>query len=189
MKRTRLRLAIGMAAAAAVILPAGLAWACVAPVSMTIQGSNSVQPGGTVTVLLREYAQGAPIEVRLGSPTGRLLGTHPPPTTTMTSEHMLEVPIPADLPFGTHLLVSVQNYHHMNSGNIGRATVYVGTLPPPAPGPEPRPALLEVGSGPSALSLVLIGLGVAGALLLVAGAWSMAAGGRDPKPEAQAVKK
>lgn len=188
MKRTRLRATVGAAVFAAVLMPVGLAWACVAPVSMTIRGSNSVQPGGTVTVLLREYAQGAPIDVHLGSPTGRLLASHPPPTTTMTSEHTLEVPIPADLPFGTHLLVSVQNYHHMNSGNIGRATVYVGTLPPPPPGPEPRPAVLEVGSGPSALSLVLIGLGVAAALLVVAGAWSMAASGRDPEPEAQTAK-
>lgn len=175
-------------AAAAVLVPAGLAWACVAPVSMTILGNRSVQPGGTVTVLLREYAQGAPIEVRLHSPTGPVLGVQPPPTTTMTSEHRLDVTLPADLPYGTHLLVSTQNYHHMNSGNIGRATVYVGTQPPAPTGPEPRPDLLEVGSGPSAVTLALIALGVAGGLLVLAAVWSLAAGGHRPEPASPAVK-
>jgi hypothetical protein len=186
---TRWRMAVGAAAVAAVLVPAAMSWACVAPVSMTIEGNASVQPGGKVTVLLREYAQGAPIEVRLHSPTGPVLGVHPPPTTTMTSEHKLEVTIPPDLPYGTHLLVSTQNYHHMNSGNIGRATVYVGTLPPAPAGPEPRPALLEVGSGPSAVTLTLIALGVAGGLLLLAAVWSMVGSGRRTEPEPQPVKK
>jgi hypothetical protein len=189
LKLTRTRAVIGMVAAAAIAVPASFAWACVAPVSMTIVGNPSVQPGGTVTVLLREYAQGAPIEVRLNSPTGQLLATHPAPTTTMTSSHTLEVPIPETLQLGTHLLVSVQNYHHMNSGNIGRATIYVGTQPPLPTGPEARPTSLEVGSGPSAATLILVGLGVAGAMLLLAGVYTVIAGGKGPEPKAEPVKK
>ena len=189
MRLTRRRALLGMIAAAAIVVPGSLAWACVAPVSMTIEGSPSVQPGGTVTVLLREYAQGAPIEVRLNSPTGPLLATHPPPTTTMTSSHTLEVPIPADLQYGTHFLVSVQNYHHMNSGNIGRATIYVGTQPPLPTGPEVRPTTLDVGSGPSAGTLLVVGLGVAAAMLLLAGIYSLVAGGKPAAPKAEPVKK
>jgi hypothetical protein len=187
MKLTRLRLVLGMVAATAVVVPAGLAWACVAPVSLTV-ANPSVQPGGTVTVLFREFAQGAPIEVHLDAPTGPLLGTAPAPTSTMTSSSTLDVTIPANTTFGTHFLVSVQNYHNMNSGNIARATIYVGTLPPPTVAPAARPAHAEVGSGPSGASLFLIGLGVAGALLLVAAVWSLAAGGGRSQPEAQTAK-
>jgi hypothetical protein len=187
-RRAPWRLAFGMVAAMAVIVPTGLAWACVAPVSMTI-ANPSVQPGGTVNVSFKEFAQGAPIEVHLDSPTGPLLATQPAPITTMTSSHNLDVTIPPNVSFGTHFLVSVQNYHNMNSGNIARATLYVGSLPPVTAPPAARPATALVGSGPSAGSLFLIGLGVAGALLLVAAAWSLAAGRAPSAPEAQPVKK
>ncbi|MEN3314812.1 MAG: hypothetical protein V7605_1046 [Acidimicrobiaceae bacterium] len=188
MTRTRCRIAVGLVAAAAFVVPAGLAWACVAPVSLTV-ANPSVQPGGTVNVLFREFAQGAPIEVHLDSPTGPLLATQAAPTTTMTSSSNLDVTIPANTPFGTHVLVSVQNYHNMNSGNIARATIYVGTLPPPTVAPVARPAHAEVGSGPSGSTLLLIGLGVGGALLLVAAMWSLAAGGGRPQPDAQTATK
>jgi hypothetical protein len=179
-----------MLAAATVIVPAGLAWACVAPVSMTVS-NPSVQPGATVNVSFKEFAQGAPIEVHLDSPTGPLLGTQIAPTTTMTSSSNLDVTIPANTTFGTHFLVSVQNYHNMNSGNIARATIYVGTLPPVTAAPATRPAHAEVGTGPSGVSLFLIGLGVAAGLLLVATVWSLAVGngsGRS-QPEAQTTTK
>lgn len=63
-----------MLAAAAAIVPASLAGACVAPVSLTV-ANPSVQPSGTVNVSFKEFAQGAPIEVHLDSPTGPLLAT------------------------------------------------------------------------------------------------------------------
>ena len=188
MTRSRWRVAFGVLAGAALLVPAGLAWACVAPVSLTV-ANPAVQPGGTVSVSFKEFAQGAPIEVHLDSPTGLLLATQPAPITTMTSSHVLDVTIPANTPFGTHLLVSVQNYHNMNSGNIGRATIYVGTLPPPTIAPAARPGTALVGSGPSAGTLVLIGLGVAGGLLLVAGLWSLAVSrGGSPEPASSTVK-
>jgi hypothetical protein len=85
--------------------------------------------------------------------------------------------------------VSVQNYHNMNSGNIGRATIYVGGLPPVSVAPEARPAHALVGKGPSAGTLVLISLGVAGALLLVAAVWSLAVGGGRSQSAPEAAKK
>jgi hypothetical protein len=186
MKRSRWRWAVGMVAAVAVVVPAGLAWACVAVVSLTANNA-SVQPGGTVNISLREFAQGAPIEIHLDSATGPLLTTAPPPSTTMTSQSTWDVPIPANLAYGTHFLFAVQNYHNMNAGTPARATIYVGTLPPGEVAPAARPAALDVGSGPSGLSLVLIGLGVAAAGLLVAALWNLLAS-RRPAPGAEAVK-
>lgn len=58
MNRSRLRWVGGTVSALAVIVPAGIAWACVAFMSLTTV-SNTVQPGGTVTVVGREFAQGA----------------------------------------------------------------------------------------------------------------------------------
>ncbi|HEX3622840.1 MAG TPA: hypothetical protein VHT97_11035 [Acidimicrobiales bacterium] len=188
MIRTRRRFALGVLAAAAIVVPAGLAWACVAPVSLTVN-NPTVQPGGTVTVLFREFAQGAPIEVHLDSPTGPLLGTAAAPTTTMTSSSTLDVTIPSNTTFGTHVLVSVQNYHNMNSGNIARATIYVGTLPPPTVAPAARLTHAEVSSGPSGASLALIGLGVGAGLLLLAAVWSLAAGGGRSETGAPAATK
>lgn len=74
MTRPCRRLAIGIVAAVAVVVPAGLAWACVAPVSLTTV-NNTVQPGGTIRIVGRETAPGAPVEIHLDSVTGPLLAT------------------------------------------------------------------------------------------------------------------
>lgn len=186
MIRSPRRWAVGMGAALAVLVPAGLAWACVAVMSLTTV-SSTVQPGGTVTVIGREFAAGAPVEIHLDSPTGALLTTAPAPTTTMTSKFMWDVPIPANIPYGQHLLVAVQNYHNMNAA-VPRSVIYVGTLPPAATPAAARPASLDVGSGPSSVSLVLLGLGVAALGLLVAGGWNLAAGNRRSEGAAETVK-
>jgi hypothetical protein len=107
----------------------------------------------------------------------------------MTSSHNLDVTIPRNTTYGTHFLVPVQNCHNMNSGNIARATIYVGALPPVTVPPAPRPAHALVGKGPSAGTLVLISLGVAAALLLVAAVWSLAAGSGRTQAAPEAAKK
>ena len=188
MIQARLRFAVGGLIALAVIVPSGLAWACVAPVSLTTL-SNQVQPGGTVKVVGREMAPGAPVQIRLDSINGPVLastdGTQP---GGMSARWDLDVPIPADIRPGPHVLYAVQNYRNMNSV-IPRATIYVSTAPPPAPAPPPRPAAVETGSGPSAVSLILIGLAVAAAALLVVGGFSVLAGSnRGPKPQPEATK-
>jgi len=181
MNRARWRWA-GMVAAVGVVVPAGLAWACVAVMSLTTV-SPTVQPGGTVTVIGREFAQGAPVEIHLDSPTGPLLTTAPPPTTTMTSKFNWDVPIPANTPYGQHVLFAVQNYHNMNA-SVPRATIYVGVQPPAGANLAARPASLSVSSGPSGASLMLLGLGVAAAGLIVAGLWNLAVSGRrSDEPE------
>jgi hypothetical protein len=187
MNRLRWRWILGAVATVAVIVPAGLAWACVGLVSFTVN-SSSVQPGGTVTVAGREFAQGAPVEIHLDSPTGRLLTTAPPPNTTMTSQWTWDVLIPADVPKGQHVLVATQDYHNMNAGVPARATIYVGTAAVAPAEPAARPTKVSVGTGPSAASLVLIGLGVAAGGLLLAGLLTLAASRRPPQGQAAPVK-
>lgn len=186
MVRSRRRLAVGAAAALAVVVPASLAWACVAPVSLTTV-SPTVQPGGTIRVIGREMAPGAPVEIRLNAIDGRLLTTVTGQPGGMSSRWEADVPIPADVPYGKHFLYGVQNYRNMNSV-VPKAAIYVGTTPDPAFTPEARAGSLDVGSGPSAASLVLLGLSAAGAGLLVVGGLSALAGSRPAKPQAEPVK-
>ncbi len=189
MNGSKRRVVVGMVAAVAVLVPAGLASACVALISL-ITENNRVQPGGTVTVIGREFAQGAPVDIHLDSPTGPVLATAPPPDTTMTSQWRLDVPIPADIRPGPHVLVATQNYHNMNGGSSARVQIHVGTSAPvigPSQGAA-RPAQRLTDSGPSATSLILVGLGAAAAGLLLAGLWYVAASRRPPQPTTEAVK-
>jgi len=182
----RSRLAFGVAATLAALVPASLVWACVAPVSLTTV-SSTVQPGGTLRIIGREMAPGAPVEIRLNNVTGPLLTTVTGQAGGMNAKWEHDVPIPADIPYGKHVLYGVQNYRNMNAV-IPKTTFYVGTLPDAAPEPEIRAGALDVGSGPSGLSLVLLGLAAAaGGLLLVGGLTALAGSKRD-EPQAQPVK-
>lgn len=162
----RLAVSTALAIAVVVVIAARAVWACVAVFSFTTL-SSSVQPGGTVTVVGRGFAQGAPVDIHLDSPTGPILATAPPPNTTMTSQFVLAVTIPEDTRIGPHILVADQKYHDMNAGGPTRAIIHVGTSPPVAPPPEAeRPAAVAFGEGRSVLFLVAIALGTAIASVL-----------------------
>ena len=184
MSSIRRRVAGGAVAATAIIMSVGVAWACVAPMSLTTS-NPVVQPGGTVHIIGRETAPGAPIEIHMDAVDGPLLTTVTGQVGGMTAKWEWDVPIPANTQYGTHVLYAVQKYRNMNS-TIPRATIYVGV---PAPAPfqvEPRPATFDKGTGPSVGSLVFIGLGVAAAGLLIVGGLSVLASGKrnpaDPAP-------
>ncbi len=174
---------LGAVAAVACIVPAGLAWGCVGLMSLTTNAST-VQPGGTVTVFGKEFAQGAPIEIHLDSRTGPVLATVPPPTDTMTSQWNVVVTIPPGTPAGDHVLVATQAYHYMNAGVPARAAIHVGAGTPPSVPVPNRPARITADSGPSAVSLILIGLAVAAVGLGVAALWSRMASGSGRGPAA-----
>lgn len=170
-------------AAVAVLVPAAVAWSCVALVAFKVVGSSTVEPGGTVQVFGGEFARGQEVQIRLDSPSGPVLTTHPNPLpSTMTSQFTIDVPIPADVTPGPHLLVATQDHYDMNVGIPARAAIYVGTSAPAAPTPEERATALSVEDGGTSVGpLILIGLGVAaGGLLLAAGASMIAA--RRPAP-------
>ena len=178
MRFSRWRYSVGVLVVGAGLVPAALAWACVGLISLTT-GSSTVQAGGKVTVIGREFAEGVPVEIHLDNPTGRLLVTVPPPTDTMTSKFSVDVTIPSDVPPGQHVLVATQQAHYMNSGSPARATISVGTASTAAPAaPQARAADLTRDKSPSAMALVLIGLGAALIALLVAGLITFAASRR-----------
>ncbi len=182
MHQSRWRWVVGMVTAVAVVIPAGLAWGCVALVAFRTTGSGVVQPGGTVEVFGGEFARGKPVDIRLDSPAGPILYTHPSPQpSTMTSQFTVQVPIPPDISPGTHFLVATQQHYDMNVGIPARAAIHVNSLPPVAPAPTERAAALSVRDGPGAARYVLIGLGVAAAGLLLAAVASMIAA-RRPSP-------
>jgi hypothetical protein len=147
-----------------------------------------VQPGGTVRVIGRETGPGAPIEIHLDSATGPLLTTVTGQPGGMTSRWEWDVPIPANIQYGQHVLYAVENYRNMNA-TIPKAVIYVGVEPAPEPAPDPRANSLDVGSGPSGLSLALLALGVAAVGLLVVGGLTALAGSKGrSKPQAAPVK-
>jgi hypothetical protein len=177
MRSVRHRLVLGAATAAAALVPAAIAWACVGVVSLT-SSSATVQPGGKVTVTGREFAQSVPIQIHLDTPTGPLLATVPGPNDTMTSKFTVDVTVPANIPTGQHFFVATQDQHDMNSGTPARSVFYVGTSPPASVAPPARPAALAARSGPSAAGLVAVAVVVAAVALVVAGALSLASGRR-----------
>jgi hypothetical protein len=186
-RSVRRRLAFGIVAAFAALVPASLAWACVAPVAL-LTANPQVQPGGIVHIIGRETAPGAPIEIHLNSVDGPLLLTVTGQVGGMTAKWEADVTIPANTPFGKHYLYAVQNYRNMNSV-VPKAVIYVGTVPDPEPLPQVRPTSMDVGSGPSGASLALLGFGAAAAGLLIVGLWTLIAGsGGGPKPTAERVK-
>ena len=178
---SRKKLTLGMALALALVVPAGLAWGCVALVGFRTTGNGVVQPGGTVEVFGGEFASRKPVHIRLDSPDGPILYTHADPQpSTMTSQFTVQVPIPQDVSPGPHVLVATQEHYDMNVGIPARAAIYVNASPP-ASVPVERPTALSESSGPSAGSYLLIALGVAaGGLLLAAGASLLASRRRSP---------
>lgn len=181
MTRTLRRWCVLTVAATALLVPAGVAWACVAVMSLTTDAST-VQPGATLTVFGKGFAQDEPVEIHLGSETGPLLATVPPPESTMTSQFEVAVTIPADLEAGEHLIVAAQDYHHMNAGAPARAAIFVGTDAPAPPAAEARPAAVVMGSSTNLATLVLVGVAVAGAALLLAGLLNRRSAGQGPQP-------
>jgi hypothetical protein len=183
------RLALGMSVAMAIVIPAGLAWGCVALVAFRVNGPGVVQPGGTVEVFGGEFASGEPVHIRLDAPDGPILYTHPDPQpSTMTSQFTVQVPIPANTPPGPHVLVATQDHYDMNVGIPARAAIHVNASPPAAPAPAERAAALSESDGPSAARYVLIALGVAAAGLFLAAVASMIAARRPAPGQPERIK-
>lgn len=177
-----------VAGAVAVLIPAGLAWSCVALVAFRVNGTGTVAPGGTVEVFVGEFASDIPVEIRLDSPDGPVLLTTPPPTSTMTGQFTGQVPIPADVSPGPHVLVATQQHYDMNVGNTARAMIYVNSSAPAEPTPQERATSLVVEDESSAASYILIGLGVAAAGLLLAAVASMIVSRRPSSGQPEGVK-
>lgn len=169
MRYSARRWIVALCAAVAAVVPAALAWACVGVASIVVEGASSVEPGSTIEVRARSFARGVPVEVRLDSLDGPVLATSDVTGSTMTSNFLIEIPLPSDLSDGEHVLLASQDHHDMNVGQPARAAIYVDAAPPAPPAPVERPQGMVANAGPSALILGLVVAGVAVAGLALAG--------------------
>ena len=158
---------------------------------------DQMRPGDTVSVFgPRGYGRTNPVQIRLDSETGPVLGSFQPDQQRFAQWGPGTVTIPADTPPGRHMLVATQELPDADSGIRGipaRAVIEVlgpGGLPargaPLAAPTEARTTGVEVreGDGVPVGPVVLVGLGVAGIAMLAAGAASLLAGRRAPGAEA-----
>ncbi len=185
-------------AAALVLVSATAAWAPhVAQLQVT---PAQAQPGQEVSVYgPRGYGPTNPVEVRWGSPTGPVLGTFQPNTESYAQWGPGTVTIPADAKPGIHTLWATQKLEESEKLIRGMPTkTLVTVLNPDGSSPvlgqdltpqlEQRPTeLIEdkpVGTG----ALVLVGLGVAGIAMFIAGADALMSSRRRPAGTAETVR-
>lgn len=182
MRRSFRRWMVGFAAAGVgLLLPAGVAWACLGIAGFTTS-SSSVQPGGSVMVTLTEFGS-PPAQIHLDSVTGPVLATIANPGKGMSGVTNASVTIPSDTPDGQHILIATEPGNGMLAGIPARALIQVGNAPGPATS-SVRPATVTANSGPSAGSLALIALAVAAVGLFMAGSLTLLTSRRRPTGEA-----
>jgi hypothetical protein len=185
---------VGLGLTGVVVVAAG-AWACVSGPS-TFVTPGSVRPGGEVKVTGVYFNKEEPVQARLDSLDGPVLGTFTPAKGARSFGLEMEgtLIIPATTKPGDHVLVFTQRDAAgklvqtpsrllVTVTNTGGATPVVGA--PVGVGETGRPPSL-VRTPDDALSvgaMLLIGLGVAGLGMFVAGVAALAAG-RRRTPEA-----
>lgn len=168
-RRPRLLAGLGVGLAAAVALPAVIAYACVGVVALSASPA-SVQPGSSVTLSGMDFVPTAPVQIHLDTVDGPVIATVTQMTGgVMSSRFSQSVTIPSNVSTGSHVLIATQNAHNMNGGNPARAALYVGIAAPAASGPEARPAAVSIDSGPGWVVLALVALGAAIVGLIVFG--------------------
>jgi hypothetical protein len=190
---------VGFAVAAVAALCGAAAWACIAGPLLTVTPST-VQAGQEVTFSAGSINRD-PVTIRFDSLDGPVLGTFQPGPdarfpTSSTSGGLdgVKLTIPADAAPGAHVLILTQ---HSADGKLSqvptRAMITVtgptGATPVAGadvfPVDETRPEGLARGDEPvSTGTKVLVGLGVAGVALFLAG---MAAMFASRRPAADAV--
>ena len=186
----------GAAAAAGALLPISAAWAPhVAQLQVT---PTRMKAGDTVSVFGPSgYGSTNPVEIRLDSADGPVLGSFTTTGTGFAQWGPGTVTIPADVKPGVHTLWATQKLEESEKLIRGMPTkTLITVLNPDGSGPvvgedlshkvEPRPTNLvedkPVGTG----ALVLVGLGVAGVAMFVAGAAALASS-RRRSPEAESI--
>ncbi len=193
MNRLRLRgsgfrvAAVAVLAGLGVVVPATAAWAPHVPQLLIAPGQ--ARPGDQVAVSgTRGYGYTNPVEIHLDAVDGPLLGSFRPDTQVYAAWGPGTITIPADTKPGTYTLFATQKLTEVEQhirGVPARATIEViGAGGPPVAG---RPLVTpgDTGTntlvkrhGPSGAAYVLVGLGVAGLAMFVAGVGSVVAGRR-----------
>ena len=186
----------GLGAAAAVVLAAAGAWACVSGPSVTFN-TATVKPGETVTATLRDFRKADPIQVRwndLGAPVLASFesnGSGTPFSGTFA--------VPADAKPGNYVVIFSQSAPDgkvsqapvralLTVGGAGGANPVIGA--PVSPVDADRPVgLVTEDNSVSAGTLALVALGVGGVGMFLAGMAALFAGRRDQAPQAAPARR
>ena len=166
-------------AGAAVLASASPAFA--PHVAQLILDTTKVKPGDQITVFgQRGYGSTNPVEVRLDSPDGPILGTFQPNNELYAMWGPGPVTIPADTRTGAHTLFATQvlapNETHIRGiparadfEVVGSGGAPVVGAPPVREDPSSAPTDLVRDEGVSTGAVMLVGLGVAGGGIMIAG--------------------
>lgn len=189
MKSFRALVTLGATAVTAVAVSAAAAWACVAGPTL-LATPQSVPAGGKVAVSGISWNADFPVVIRFDALDGPVLGTFMPDPDTDRLQGT--VTLPADLKPGNYVLIGTQQSADGKNAIIpSRALVSVqGTGGAPVLGAplgstagDDRLTGLAASDGVSTGSLVLTGVGVAGAALFLAGAGVFLTTRRRSTPE------
>jgi hypothetical protein len=189
--------------ALAVLATAAQSWACASLMAIDLTPAGPVAPGQEVQVRVTFVHKDKPVELRWDALDGPILAVIDPATfaeglhgnwrfasTTIT--------IPQNAQAGSHLLIANQEASRITAlwGAPARGLVQVSSAGQPLVGQDPgparvvRPADLVTEDSVSAGDMVVVGLGAAGATMLLAGIGVVVLASRrkEPGPQAAAVR-
>jgi hypothetical protein len=179
-----------MGAVGAVLVAAATAWACVSGPAVNLSTVNA-KPGQEIQITGTSFSKPDPVTVRWNALDGPVVATLPAPNNQNIAGAFT---VPADAKPGNYVLIITQSTADGKLTQMPvRALLTVvpanGANPvlgaPVAPAQENRPVgLVRSDNSISGASLLLIGLGVAGVGMFVAGMAALFAGRRSAQPEA-----
>lgn len=197
---------LGFAAAVcsgALLIPAAAAFACLSVANVQANPAT-IQAGGQVNLIGMEFGSTTDIQVHLGAIAGPVIATISPgtvPGANNGGNFTAAVTIPADTPTGPQVLVLTQAAGKNANGTISttsgtpaRVVVQVvgagGSAPlAVTPSGSVRPSgIVTTTSSVSSGALVLVGVGVFGAALFLAGGIALMTSGRRREASAERVR-
>jgi len=189
--------AIGaLGAAMSTVVATASAWACVSGPSVTLNPAKA-GPGDTVTATMRDFRKADPIDVRWNDLNAPVLATFT--HAGNGAPFGGELTVPADAKPGNYVLIFSQNAPDGKVSQMPVRALFTVTGPNGAtpvvgaaagPVEEGRPAgLITEDNSVSGATLALVGLGVAGLGMFLAGMAALFAGRRGPAPRAAPARR
>jgi hypothetical protein len=180
----------GLSGVGAVLVAGATAWACVSGPAVNLSTVNA-KPGQEVTINGTNFSRPDPVTVRWNSLDGPVLATLDKPVSNVVTGTFT---VPADAKAGNYVVILSQTGA---DGKLSQLPVRALLTVTPENGASPvvgasvsqadsaRPAgLVSTDNDISGATLALIGLGVAGVGMFVAGMAALFAGRRGKAPEA-----
>lgn len=184
----------GLSAVGAVLLAGAAAWACVSGPAVNLSTVNA-KPGDVVTVNGTGFTKADPVTVRWNALDGPVIATFDKPNSGAVNG---TITVPADAKAGNYVLIITQS---SADGKLSQMPIRALLTVTPANGAAPvvggniavqqtarSTGLVSTDNSISGTTLILVGLGVAGVGMFVAGMAALFAGRRGKAPEAARVR-